>query len=108
MAILDVTDRDGRRHRLETAEGWRVMEIIRDWDVPLDCECGGSGACGQCRIEVADAWRDRLPPRTPEEEERLDEMGDATPNTRLACQIIWTDELDGLKVTIPARQPAPA
>jgi len=40
---LIVTDRDGREHVLEALEGWRVMEVIRDWGVPMKAECGGSG-----------------------------------------------------------------
>jgi ferredoxin, 2Fe-2S len=101
MSVAIVIDPNGRRHILEAAEGWRLMEIIRDWGIPIGCECGGAASCGLCHVEVADAWFRRLPPRTPAEEAKLDELPLVTPNTRLACQILWNDGLDGLLVTLP-------
>ncbi len=101
MSIVIVTDPNGEKHVLEALEGFRLMEIIRDWGIPIGCECGGAGACGTCHIEVSDAWHDRLPARTEDEEARLDEIPDITPNTRLACRILWRDDLDGLEVGLP-------
>jgi 2Fe-2S ferredoxin len=101
MSAAVVITPEGQRYVLEAAEGWRLMEIIRDWGVPIGCECGGAASCGMCHVEVADAWRERLPPRSDEEEAKLDELPLVTPNTRLACQILWRDEFDGLEVTLP-------
>lgn len=92
---------DGSERRLQCAEGWRLMEILRDWDVPIGAECGGSATCGQCRVEVAPEWRYKINPRTPDEDIKLDEMFDVTDDTRLACQILWQEEFDGLTITIP-------
>lgn len=97
-----VIDRDDRRHVLEGAEGWRLMEIIRDWGLPIGCECGGAASCGLCQVEVGSTWLPYLPPRSQEEEAKLDELVEVTPCTRLACQIIWHDELTGLEVKLPA------
>lgn len=102
MSSVTVTDSEGVTHTLEAAEGWRLMEIIRDWDIAIGHECGGAASCGQCRVEVAADWRYRLHPRTPDEDLKLDEMLDVTDDTRLACQIIWRDAYDGLAVAIPA------
>ena len=101
MSVVIVEDAQGRRHVLEGLEGWRLMEIVRDWGLPIGCECGGAGACGTCQVEVAEGWRDRLPPRTDDEESKLDELATVTPNTRLACQILWSDTLDGLEIRLP-------
>lgn len=100
MSSITVIDIQGDRHILEAAEGWRLMEIIRDWDVPIGNECGGSATCGQCRVEVAPEWRYKLHPRTFDEDLKLDEMLDVTDDTRLACQIIWNDAYDGLVVRL--------
>lgn len=102
MPVLNVVDAVGTHHALETAEGWRLMEIMRDWGVEIGCECGGAASCGQCRIEVAAEWLNRLPPRTLDEEAKLDELADVSQTTRLACQILWSDALDGLRVSIPS------
>jgi 2Fe-2S ferredoxin len=101
MSAAVIVDADGRRHVLEGADGWRLMEIIRDWGIPIGCECGGAASCGMCNVEVTDRWRDRLPPRSDDEEAKLDELPLVTVNTRLACQILWHDGLDGLEVVLP-------
>jgi ferredoxin, 2Fe-2S len=97
---LIVTDRDGVEHELEALEGWRVMEVIRDWDLDIKAECGGACACATCAVYVDEAWLDKLYPPTDEEEEMLDTVPDAEPNSRLSCQILMSDALDGLKVTL--------
>lgn len=101
MSTVTVIDDTGERHELEAAEGWRLMEIIRDHGVAIAAECGGAASCGECRIEVAARWCDALHARSADEEDKLDELTNVTDATRLACQIIWRDEYDGLEVTIP-------
>ncbi|MEQ8587554.1 MAG: 2Fe-2S iron-sulfur cluster-binding protein [Thalassobaculaceae bacterium] len=98
--ILNVTTPDGECHALEALEGWRVMEVIRDWGLPIVAECGGACACATCHVYVDEAWLDKLPPRSEEEEEKLDEAFDVRDNSRLSCQILMSDSLDGLHVTI--------
>lgn len=95
-----VTDREGREHVLEALEGWRVMEVIRDWGVPIKAECGGAGICGTCHVHVDSDWTDVLPEPDDEELDALDKLGDADENSRLCCQILMSDGLDGLRVTL--------
>jgi 2Fe-2S ferredoxin len=97
---VHVTDRDGEERELEALEGWRLMEIIRDWGLPIKAECGGACACATCHVYVAQDWVGRLHPPLEEEVERLDEAFDVRPNSRLACQILFSPELDGLKVVL--------
>ncbi|MFP4312963.1 MAG: 2Fe-2S iron-sulfur cluster-binding protein [Alphaproteobacteria bacterium] len=95
-----VTDLDGKEHDLEAVEGWRVMEIIRDYGLPIKAECGGACACATCHVYVDEDWLPKLAAMRDEEEDMLDEAMDVQDNSRLSCQIIMSEELDGLKVTL--------
>jgi 2Fe-2S ferredoxin len=97
---LVVIDHAGVRHTLEALEGWRVMEVIRDWGVPIKAECGGACACGTCHVHVDEAWLDRLVPPTEEEEDQLDLASGVEPTSRLSCQILMRPDLDGLVVRL--------
>ncbi len=105
MKII-VTDQDGATHELEAIEGWRVMEIIKDHGLPIKAECVGCCACGTCHVYVDDAWVDKLYPMRDDEQDALDTAFDVTDRSRLSCQIIMSEELDGLKVTLaPGSEP---
>ncbi|MEJ8574385.1 2Fe-2S iron-sulfur cluster-binding protein [Microbaculum marinum] len=97
-----VTDCQGRDHELEALDGWRVMEVIRDWGVPMKAECGGAGICGTCHVQVDPAWLDRLPEPTDDELDQLDKLDTLQPNSRLSCQILMREDLDGLRVRLTA------
>jgi ferredoxin, 2Fe-2S len=99
MHIL-VTDHLGVEHRLEALEGWRVMEVIRDWGIGIKAECGGACACATCHVHVDQDWLDRLVPPGDEETDRLDEAFDVRANSRLSCQILMREELDGLRLRL--------
>ena len=95
-----VTDQKGEEHTLEAVEGWRVMEIIREHGLPIKAECGGACACATCHVYVDEAWLDKLPAIRDDEEEMLDEAFDVQDNSRLSCQLIMDESLDGLRVTL--------
>ena len=99
MKII-VTDYEGKVHELEALEGWRVMEVIRDWGLDIKAECGGACACATCEVYVDDDWFSKLNPASDEEENMLDQVPDVKDNSRLSCQILMSEELDGLKVTL--------
>jgi ferredoxin, 2Fe-2S len=100
MGVLHVIDQTGQRHTLEAAEGWRVMEIIRDWGLPMEGLCGGAAECGTCHVFVSPDWMARLHPARDDEEAQLDMLPAASPASRLSCQILWDESLDGLEVTL--------
>jgi 2Fe-2S ferredoxin len=99
MKII-VTDQAGEIHELEGLDGWRVMEIIRDWGLNIRADCGGSCACATCHVYVDEAWLPRLSPPSEDEEDLLYTSPDKQPNSRLSCQILMSDALDGLQVTL--------
>lgn len=95
------TDPSGVEHELEGPDGWRVMEVIRDYGLPIKAECGGACACATCHVYVDPNWMERLPPMREEEEHMLDEAtAPVLETSRLSCQLICADELDGLKLTL--------
>lgn len=97
---LIVTDRDGTVHELEALDGWRAMEVIRDYGLPIKAECGGACACATCHVYVAEKWLPKLFPAREEEIEMLDKAFHVHENSRLSCQILMSDALDGLEVTL--------
>ncbi len=100
MGLLNVTDAGGAAHQLEAVEGWRVMELIRLHGLPIEARCGGACACATCQVHVAPVWADRLAAPREEEEAMLDTLPVLEPTTRLSCQLIWEEHLDGLEVTL--------
>lgn len=107
MGTISLTDQYGVNHLIEAAEGWRVMEIIRDSGFVIGSECGGAGACATCHVHVAPEWVHRLHGPRNDEEDQLDSVADYRPTSRLSCQIIWTEALDGLRLSLPGSGPAP-
>ncbi len=97
---IHVIDHDGKEHTLDAIEGWRVMEIIRDHGLPIKAECGGACACATCHVYVDEEWEDKLVEMNGEEEEMLDEAFEVEDNSRLSCQLIMSEELNGLKVKL--------
>jgi 2Fe-2S ferredoxin len=97
-----VTDQAGERHELEGLEGWRVMEIIRDWGLDIKAECGGALSCATCHVYIDPDWLDLVGLPGDEEEDMLDSVGDVRPNSRLSCQILMSEALDGLTMTLAA------
>ena len=95
-----VTDQNGNKHELDAIEGWQVMEIIRDYGLSIKAECGGACCCATCHVYVDQEWRDKLYPMRDDEDEMLDENFDREDNSRLSCQIIMSEDLDGLSLTL--------
>ena len=105
MAKVTYIEHDGREHAVEVKSGLSVMEgAVRNSVPGIDADCGGACACATCHVYVEDGWFDRLPPMEELEQAMLDFAFDVRGNSRLACQIMLKDDLDGLVVKTPARQ----
>ncbi len=100
MARIHVTDREGESLVVEGRTGVSVMETLRELDNGVEALCGGMCSCATCHSYVDASWRDRLPPRSPEEEELLSELEYFSDDSRLTCQLLFSEELDGLTLTI--------
>ena len=97
---VHITDFDGTTHTLDGIAGWRLMEVIRDYGLPIKAECGGACACATCHVYVAPEWFGKLPPANSEETMMMDDAMAVEENSRLSCQIILTPEMEGLHVTL--------
>jgi len=100
MPHIFVVDHDGNEHKIEATDGWQVMEIIREADLPIKADCGGCCSCATCHVYVDEAWLPKLKDQEEEEIDMLDASMIVQDNSRLSCQIEFSPELDGLKVTL--------
>ncbi len=101
MAQLTVVTRDGTERTIEGQAGLSVMEIIRDAGFDeLLALCGGCCSCATCHVHVDPDSASDLPAMSEDENDLLDSSSFRDANSRLSCQIPFSDKLDGLKVTI--------
>ena len=90
---------------VEVANGLSVMEGAVQNDIPgIDADCGGGMACATCHVYVKEEWFDKLPKKEDGEEDMLDMAFEPNKFSRLSCQILVSDELDGLTVSMPSKQ----
>ena len=102
MPKMTFIDREGQRHLVDAPVGLSVLEIAHRNKIDLEGACEGSLACSTCHVIVVDDDFDRLAEPTEDEEDLLDLAFGLTRTSRLGCQIIITEELDGLTVSLPA------
>jgi ferredoxin, 2Fe-2S len=105
MPKITYIEHGGKKHTVDAPLGTTVMEnAIRNGVPGIVAECGGACACATCHVHVDEAWKEKVGPPSPMEEDMLDFAFDVKPTSRLSCQIKMTDELDGLVVHTPAQQ----
>lgn len=102
MPKMTFIDADGSRREVDAPLGQSVLEIARANKLPVEGACEGSLACSTCHVIVEPEWYDLLPDAKEDEEDMLDLAFGLTRTSRLGCQIIMTEELDGLTVRLPA------
>ena len=102
MPKMTFIDREGQRREVDAPAGLSVLEIAHRNKIDLEGACEGSLACSTCHVIVDDEDFDRLAEPTEDEEDMLDLAFDLQETSRLGCQIIMTDALDGLVVKLPA------
>ncbi|MFB0874458.1 MULTISPECIES: 2Fe-2S iron-sulfur cluster-binding protein [unclassified Sphingobium] len=106
MPKILFVEADGTEHEVEVALGVSAMEGAVQNSVPgIDGDCGGQAACATCHVFVDSGWLAKTGTAEPVTERPMLELAEgAEDNSRLACQIIMTDELDGLVLRMPAQQ----
>jgi len=101
MPKLIVVNRDGAEQTVEGDKGLSVMEVIRDHSIDeLLALCGGCCSCATCHVYVDPAFADALPAMSEDENDLLDSSDHRNETSRLSCQVVLSDALDGLRVTI--------
>jgi 2Fe-2S ferredoxin len=93
---------DGSHVDVDAPIGLSVLEIAHRNDIDLEGACEGSLACSTCHVIIEPDWYEALPEATEDEEDMLDLAFGLTRTSRLGCQIIITEELDGLTVSLPS------
>ena len=102
MTRVTFVSADGRTTVEATgAAGTRLLELAQASDQPLEGACEGAMACSTCHVIVAERDFARLPPPSEEEEDMLDFAYGVSRTSRLACQILLSDDLDRLEVRLP-------
>ncbi len=100
MAKLIVTNRDGDTQEVTGEIGLSVMEILRDNDFEIAAICGGMCSCATSHVYVDEEWLAKTGECQDDEKELLQELESFQSNSRLSCQIEFTEELDGLSLTV--------
>ena len=105
MSKITYNTHENKIHTVDVQNGLTVMEGAVQNDIPgIDADCGGGMACATCHVYVKEEWWDKLPNKEDGEEDMLDMAYQPNKFSRLSCQIIVSDELDGLVVSIPSKQ----
>ena len=105
MSKIIYKTHDNKIHKIDVQNGLSVMEGAVQNDIPgIDADCGGGMACATCHVYIKEEWWDKLPAKEDGEEDMLDMAYEPNKFSRLSCQIIVSDELDGLVVNIPSKQ----
>ena len=105
MAKIKYIEHNGNEHTVDVQNGLTVMEGAVQNDIPgIDADCGGGMSCATCHVYVKEDWYGTLPTKEMGEDDMLDQAYEPKSNSRLSCQIIVSDELDGLSVYMPEKQ----
>ena len=105
MPKITYIEHGGKSHTIEVSNGLSVMEGAVQKNIPgIDADCGGSMACATCHVYVKEEWFNKLPTKEDGEEDMLDMAFEPKKNSRLSCQLMVSDQLNGLIVNLPEKQ----
>ena len=105
MPKITYIEHSGKTHTIEVANGLSVMEGAVQNNIPgIDADCGGSMACATCHVYVKEEWFNKLPKKEDGEEDMLDMAFEPKTNSRLSCQLMVSEQIDGLVVNLPEKQ----
>ena len=105
MSKVTYIESNGKSHTIDVQNGLTVMEGAIQNNIPgIDADCGGSMACATCHVYVKEEWFNKIPKKEDGEEDMLDMAYEPKKFSRLSCQIIVTEDLDGMVVQLPSKQ----
>jgi len=103
--ILFISEENNQQFAVDSSSGLTLMEAALENNVPgIIAECGGACSCATCHVYIDDKWQNRVGAPNIMEDDMLDFAYDRRENSRLSCQIVLDESLDGLVVYIPERQ----
>lgn len=103
--ILFISEENNQQFAVDSSSGLTLMEAALENNVPgIIAECGGACSCATCHVYIDEKWRNRVGAPNIMEDDMLDFAYDRRENSRLSCQIVLDESLDGLVVYIPERQ----
>ena len=105
MPKITFIELTGKSHTIDVPKGLSVMEgAIQNNVTGIDADCGGSMACATCHVYVKEEWFDKLTKKEDGEEDMIDMAYEPNKFSRLSCQLIVSEELEGLVVNLPEKQ----
>ena len=105
MPKITYIDHQGNSKTIEVENGLSVMEgAVQNNIYGIDADCGGSMACATCHVYVAENWLNKIEKIHDAEQDMLDMAYEPKKNSRLSCQLIVSDDLEGLEITTPVKQ----
>jgi len=105
VVTLIFTDQGGGARTIEHPPGCSVMEAAVEHEVTgIEAQCYGAGVCGTCHVIVTPEWFERTGAKSDWEQAMLDALPLARPTSRLSCQIVLSDHIDGAEFILPERQ----
>ena len=105
MPKITYIEHNGKSHTIDVPKDLTVMEGAIQNTIPgIDADCGGACACATCHVYVNEEWIDKLPAKTNTEQDMLDMAFEPNKQSRLSCQIVVNEDLDGLVVKMPSKQ----
>ena len=99
MSKITYIEHSGETHTIDVANG-----AVQNNIPGIDADCGGSMACATCHVYVKEEWFNKLPKKEDGEEDMLDMAFEPKKNSRLSCQLMVSDQIDGLVVNLPEKQ----
>ena len=105
MPKINYITHDNQTHTVEVQNGLTVMEGAVQNDIPgIDADCGGGMACATCHVYVQEDWLSNLSDKSDGEEDMIDMASEPKKNSRLSCQLMVSDQFEGLVVNLPEKQ----
>ena len=105
MPNITFTQPDGSKKTVTVSAGTTLMRAAKDNGIiGILADCGGECACSTCHVYIGAAWFDKLPPAKDNESIMFGFLEVPCPTSRLSCQVVITDAMDGLTVRVPASQ----
>lgn len=105
MVRITFHEENGGTQEVEAGVGVSLMESAKAAGIDgIEAECGGSMVCGTCQVYVPEPWFSAITPASAMEGEMVEYTRHPRPTSRLSCQIVVTESMEGMEVGVPLSQ----